>query len=35
MNLPVLKRRALWIFVAAVVATGSYFAHTAWQTQRG
>jgi thiol:disulfide interchange protein len=35
MNLTVLKRRALWIFVAAVVATGSYFAHTAWQTQRG
>ncbi len=35
MNLPVLKRRALWILVAAVVATGSYFAHTAWQTQRG
>lgn len=35
MNLPVLKRRALWTCVAAVVATGSYFAHTAWQTQRG
>lgn len=35
MNLPVLMRRALWIPVAAVVATGSYFAHTAWQTQRG
>ena len=35
MDLPVLKRRALWILVAAVVATGSYFAHTAWQTQRG
>jgi thiol:disulfide interchange protein len=35
MNLPVLKRRALWMLVAAVVATGGYFAHTAWQTQRG
>jgi thiol:disulfide interchange protein len=35
MNLTVVKRRALWIFVATVVATGSYFAHTAWQTQRG
>jgi thiol:disulfide interchange protein len=35
MNMTVLKRRALWILVAAVVATGSYFAHTAWQTQRG
>lgn len=35
MNMPVLKRSVLWIFVAAVVATGSYFAHTAWQTQRG
>ena len=35
MNLPVLKRRVLWTFVAAVFATGSYFAHTAWQTQRG
>lgn len=35
MNLPVLKKRALWVFVAAVIATGSYFAYTAWQTQRG
>ena len=35
MNLPVFKKRALWIFVAAVVALGGYFAHTAWQTQRG
>lgn len=35
MNLPVLKRRALFAFVAVVAATGSYFAHTAWQTQRG
>ncbi len=35
MNLTMLNRRALWILVAAVVATGSYFAHTAWQTQRG
>jgi len=35
MNLPVLKKRALWIFVAAVIATASYFAHTAWQAQRG
>jgi thiol:disulfide interchange protein len=35
MNLAVFKKRALWIFVAAVVALGGYFAHTAWQTQRG
>lgn len=37
MNLrePSWKRRALWILAAAVIATGSYFAHTAWQTQRG
>ena len=35
MNLPLFKKRALWIFVAAVVAIGGYFAHTAWQTQRG
>jgi thiol:disulfide interchange protein len=35
MNLPVFKKRALWIFVAAVVAIGGYFAHTSWQTQRG
>jgi thiol:disulfide interchange protein len=35
MNLTVLKRRVLWIFVAAATATGLYFAHTAWQTQRG
>lgn len=34
-NLPVLKKRALWILVATVIATGGYFAHTAWQTQRG
>ena len=35
MNLPQSKKRALWVFVAAVIATGSYFAYTAWQTQRG
>ncbi len=35
MNLPELKKRALWVFAVAVIATGSYFAHTAWQTQRG
>lgn len=35
MNLRASTRRLLWIFVAAVVATGSYFGHTAWQTQRG
>ena len=35
MNLPVLKRRAIWIFAAAAIATGGYLAHTAWQTQRG
>jgi thiol:disulfide interchange protein len=35
MNLPVLKKIALWILVATVIATGGYFAHTAWQTQRG
>jgi thiol:disulfide interchange protein len=35
MNLPVLKKRALWILVATVIATCGYFAHTAWQTQRG
>jgi len=35
MNLSVWMRRAPWILVAAVVATGSYFAHTAWQTHRG
>ena len=30
-----MKKRALWIFLAAVIAIGAYFAHTAWQTQRG
>jgi thiol:disulfide interchange protein len=35
MNLTVLKKRALSVFVYAVIATGSYFAYTAWQTQRG
>jgi thiol:disulfide interchange protein len=35
MNLAVLKKRAIWIFVAAVIAIGGYFGHTAWQTQRG
>ena len=35
MNLPVLKKRALWTFIAAVIAAGTYLAHTAWQTQRG
>jgi thiol:disulfide interchange protein len=35
MNLPVFNKRALWIFVAAVISIGGYFAHTAWQTQRG
>jgi thiol:disulfide interchange protein len=35
MNLPVFKKRVLWIFVATVIAIGGYFAHTAWQTQRG
>ena len=35
MSLPALKKRALWILAATVVATGGYFAHTAWQTQRG
>lgn len=35
MNLPVLKRRVLWILSVAVIASLAYFAHTAWQTQRG
>jgi len=35
MNLSVWKRRAPWILAAAVIATGGYFAHTAWQTHRG
>ena len=35
MDLPVFKKRALWIFVAVVIAIGSFYAHTAWQTQRG
>jgi thiol:disulfide interchange protein len=30
-----MKKSALWIFSAAVIALGGYFAHTAWQTQRG
>lgn len=35
MTLSALKKRALWIVTAALIATGGYFAHTAWQTQRG
>ena len=35
MNLTVFKKRALSFVVYAVIATGSYFAYTAWQTQRG
>lgn len=35
MILLVWKRRAKWILAVAVLATGSYFAHTAWQTHRG
>jgi thiol:disulfide interchange protein len=35
MNLPLLKKRALWILAATVIGIGGYFAHTAWQTQRG
>jgi thiol:disulfide interchange protein len=35
MALPALKKRALWILGATVIATCGYFAHTAWQTQRG
>ncbi len=35
MNLPVFKRRTLRIVLAGLIATGGYFAHTAWQTSRG
>ena len=35
MALPALKKRAFWILVAMIIATCAYFAHTAWQTQRG
>jgi thiol:disulfide interchange protein len=30
-----LKKRVLWSLIAALIAVGGYFAHTAWQTQRG
>jgi thiol:disulfide interchange protein len=30
-----MKKRALWTFLACLIAIGGYFAHTAWQTQRG
>jgi len=30
-----MKKKILSFFIAAVVATGAYFAHTAWQTQLG
>ncbi len=35
MAVSALKKRALWILVAAPIAMGGYFAHTAWQTKRG
>ena len=30
-----MKKNLLWVFIAAVVGLGGYFAHTEWQTQLG
>ncbi len=33
--LAAMKKQLFWYAAAALIATGAYFAHTEWQTQRG